>query len=68
MTNGEISPEEKKQEMEKEKLPEDAAAGENQRWADGGKKSEGQDGDNKYLVEAQRQGGVQVLPFKLKRL
>ncbi|XP_075888383.1 PC4 and SFRS1 interacting protein 1a isoform X3 [Nelusetta ayraudi] len=30
MTNGEISPEEKKQEMEKEKLPEDAAAGENQ--------------------------------------
>lgn len=30
MTNGEISPEEKKQEMEKEKLAEDAAAGENQ--------------------------------------
>lgn len=38
MTNGEISPEEKKQEMEKEKLPEDAAAGENQRCADGEKR------------------------------
>lgn len=35
MTNGEIGPEEKKQELDKEKLPEDAAAGENQRWADG---------------------------------
>lgn len=61
MTNGEISPEEKKQEMEKEKLPEDASAGENQRWADGEKKSEGQDGHSKPVVEAPRQCGVQVL-------
>lgn len=34
MTNGDIGPEEKKQEMEKEKLPEDTAAGANQRWAE----------------------------------
>lgn len=34
MTNGEVSPEEKKQEMEKEKLPEETAAGANQRWAE----------------------------------
>lgn len=31
VTNGDVGPDEKKQEMERERLPEDASAGENQR-------------------------------------